>query len=170
MDPIAQFLTTVLYHGPWSSCSTVISKSYHKKQWHIRYVLSEPPMNPKWLPFGNYANLLLPTPSCTFKQGALPPLITMKDLIPLWWSLSWCFFSSLMGRWDCPPRALDKARRPALLPIGGMAGGCNPEGCGVRGTGRPWPCDKCWAWSCCCCEKSNTDIEFVLRKLCFKHG
>lgn len=45
--------------------------------------------------------------------------------------------------------------------MGGMAGGCKPEGCGVSGTGRPCPCDKCWAWSCCCCEKQNTDIEFV---------
>lgn len=81
--------------------------------------------------------------------------------LPLWWSLSWCFFSSLIGRWDWPPSALESARRPALLPMGGMAGGCKPEGCGVSGTGRPCPCDKCWAWSCCCCEKQNTDIEFV---------
>lgn len=88
----------------------------------------------------------------------------MKHFLPLWWSLSWCFFSSLIGRWDCPPRALDKAKSPALLPMGGMAGGCSPEGCGVRGTGRPCPWDKCWAWSCCCCEKLNTDIEFVPRK------
>lgn len=80
---------------------------------------------------------------------------------PLWWSLSWCFFSSLIGRWDWPPRALERARRPALLPMGGMAGGWRPEGCGVRGTGRPCPCDKCWAWSCCCCEKWDTDIELV---------
>lgn len=85
---------------------------------------------------------------------------------PLWWSLSWCFFSSLIGRWDWPPSALERARSPALLPMGGMAGGWSPEGCGVRGTGRPCPCDKCWAWSCCCCEKLDTDIEFVPCKVC----
>lgn len=95
------------------------------------------------------------------KRGTKWSHTSMWQCIPLWWSLSWCFFSSLIGRWDCPPSALDSARRPALLPMGGMAGGCKPEGCGVSGTGRPCPCDKCWAWSCCCCEKRHTDIEFV---------
>lgn len=95
------------------------------------------------------------------EKNRMKPHTHYGEHLPLWWSLSWCFFSSLIGRWDCPPSALDSARRPALLPMGGMAGGCKPEGCGVSGTGRPCPCDKCWAWSCCCCEKWNTDIEFV---------
>lgn len=95
------------------------------------------------------------------QQGGSIGLTSWENRSPLWWSLSWCFFSSLIGRWDWPPRALERARRPALLPMGGMAGGWRPEGCGVRGTGRPCPCDKCWAWSCCCCEKWDKDIELA---------
>lgn len=95
------------------------------------------------------------------QQAGSIRLTSRENHSPLWWSLSWCFFSSLIGRWDWPPRALERARRPALLPMGGMAGGWSPEGCGVRGTGRPCPCDKCWAWSCCCCEKWDKDIELV---------
>lgn len=71
-------------------------------------------------------------------------------------SRSWWFFSSLTGRCAWLPRA-PSASRPDPEPVtGGMPGGCSPEGWGGSWTGGPWAAwERCWAWSCCCCQHTH---------------
>jgi len=74
------------------------------------------------------------------------------------WSRSWWFFSSLTARCAWLPRA-PRASSPELLPVtGGMPGGWRPEGCGGSWTGGPWAAwERCWAWSCCCCNETTSE-------------
>lgn len=97
---------------------------------------------------------------CPLAVGPIgpPPPAQPCPLPQLWaaplWSSSWWFFSSFTVRWAWLPRA-PSASSPELLPVtGGIPGGWRPDGWGGNWTGGPcvaW--ERCWAWSCCCCNE-----------------